>query len=88
MGIHPTLLVRALLRMAAVEMKHGRSLWTYAVTEPNGSTKTIEDTKGNMVEAGGVEPPSEKRYARKPTCLAQFGCFRLPRLERARNADG
>ena len=28
-----------------------------------------------MVEAGGVEPPSEKRYDTKPTCLAQFGCF-------------
>jgi len=25
-----------------------------------------------MVEAGGVEPPSEKRYGPKPTCLAQF----------------
>ena len=26
-----------------------------------------------MVEAGGVEPPSEKRYEPKPTCLSQFG---------------
>ncbi len=26
-----------------------------------------------MVEAGGVEPPSEKRYGPKPTCLSQFG---------------
>ena len=26
-----------------------------------------------MVEAGGVEPPSEKRYDAKPTCLSQFG---------------
>jgi hypothetical protein len=26
-----------------------------------------------MVEAGGVEPPSEKRYDTKPTCLSQFG---------------
>ena len=25
-----------------------------------------------MVEAGGVEPPSEKRYAAEPTCLSQF----------------
>jgi len=24
------------------------------------------------MEAGGVEPPSEKRYGSKPTCLAQF----------------
>jgi len=29
----------------------------------------------NMVEAGGVEPPSEKRYDAKPTCLAQFIVF-------------
>ena len=28
-----------------------------------------------MVEAGGVEPPSEKRYATEPTCLSQFVCF-------------
>src|SRR5882762_9988056 len=34
-----------------------------------------------MVEAGGVEPPSEKRYDTKPTCLAQFRCFRPPRSE-------
>jgi hypothetical protein len=26
-----------------------------------------------MVEAGGVEPPSEKRYEPKTTCLSQFG---------------
>jgi len=38
------------------------------------------------MEAGGVEPPSEKRYATKPTCLSQFGWFRQLRLERARNA--
>jgi len=41
-----------------------------------------------MVEAGGVEPPSEKRYATEPTCLSQFRLFRPPRLERARNAVG
>ena len=34
-----------------------------------------------MVEAGGVEPPSEKRYEPKPTCLAQFRLFRPPRSE-------
>ena len=34
-----------------------------------------------IVEAGGVEPPSEKRYDTKPTCLAQFHCFRPPRSE-------
>jgi hypothetical protein len=28
-----------------------------------------------MVEAGGVEPPSEKRYATEPTCLSQFVWF-------------
>ena len=41
-----------------------------------------------MVEAGGVEPPSEKRYATEPTCLSQFAQVRPPRLERARNAAG
>ena len=30
-----------------------------------------------MVEAGGVEPPSEKRYATEPTCLSQFVKFAL-----------
>ena len=30
-----------------------------------------------MVEAGGVEPPSEKRYATEPTCLSQFVRFAL-----------
>jgi len=25
-----------------------------------------------LVEAGGVEPPSEKRCAAEPTCLSQF----------------
>jgi hypothetical protein len=34
-----------------------------------------------LVEAGGVEPPSEKRNGPKPTCLAQFARFRLPRSE-------
>ena len=28
-----------------------------------------------MVEAGGVEPPSEKRCATEPTCLSQFVRF-------------
>jgi len=28
-----------------------------------------------MVEAGGVEPPSEKRCATEPTCLSQFVWF-------------
>jgi len=32
-----------------------------------------------MVEAGGVEPPSEKRYDTKPTCLSQFGVRPSPR---------
>jgi len=41
-----------------------------------------------MVEAGGVEPPSEKRYDTEPTCLAQFSWFRPPRSEWARNAAG
>jgi hypothetical protein len=34
-----------------------------------------------MVEAGGVEPPSEKRYGSKPTCLAQFRLVRRLRSE-------
>jgi len=32
-----------------------------------------------MVEAGGVEPPSEKRCATKPTCLSQFNRDSLAR---------
>ena len=28
-----------------------------------------------MVEAGGVEPPSEKRYGPKTTCLSHSICF-------------
>ena len=36
---------------------------------------TNPETQSEMVEAGGVEPPSEKRYEPKPTCLAQFICF-------------
>ena len=31
-----------------------------------------------MVEAGGVEPPSEKRYGSKPTCLSHSICFARP----------
>jgi adenine-specific DNA-methyltransferase len=34
-----------------------------------------------LVEAGGVEPPSEKRYGSKTTCLAQFRLFRQRRSE-------
>jgi hypothetical protein len=34
-----------------------------------------------MVEAGGVEPPSEKRCDTKTTCLAQFSLVRQPRSE-------
>ena len=41
-----------------------------------------------LVEAGGVEPPSEKRCATEPTCLSQFRLVRQSRLERARNAAG
>ena len=39
------------------------------------------ESMDKMVEAGGVEPPSEKRYGPKPTCLAQFRFFRPPRSE-------
>src|SRR5215469_2992451 len=48
----------------------------------------LKTNERRMVEAGGVEPPSEKRYATEPTCLSQFAQFRKPRLERARNAAG
>jgi hypothetical protein len=43
-----------------------------------GRLKTKAQT---MVEAGGVEPPSEKRYGSKPTCLAQFRLVRRLRSE-------
>jgi len=36
-----------------------------------------------VVEAGGVEPPSEKRYGSKPTCLSHSICF----ASRVRNAQ-
>jgi len=41
----------------------------------------IHERQSNLVEAGGVEPPSEKRYDTKPTCLAQFRLVRPPRSE-------
>ncbi len=41
----------------------------------------VADFWRRRVEAGGVEPPSEKRYGPKPTCLAQFRLFRQPRSE-------
>ena len=46
------------------------------------------ESERRRMEAGGVEPPSEKRYATEPTCLSQFRLVRPPRLERARNAAG
>jgi hypothetical protein len=42
---------------------------------------SLSNQEERMVEAGGVEPPSEKRYDTKPTCLAQFRLFRPPRSE-------
>ena len=51
------------------------------VTRENQTRQAIENKDVKMVEAGGVEPPSEKRYGSKPTCLAQFHWFRLPRSE-------
>jgi hypothetical protein len=38
-----------------------------------------------LVEAGGVEPPSEKRCDTKPTCLAHFGVRPGPRGPSARS---
>ena len=50
-----------------------------------GITETVRlvvsKTRLGMVEAGGVEPPSEKRYEPKTTCLAQFSFFRPLRSE-------
>ena len=60
-------------------------IWSAGVQERLSS---IDYRLRSMVEAGGVEPPSEKRYATEPTCLSQFRLFRPPRLERARNAAG
>ena len=34
------------------------------------TVQVIESTAVRIVEAGGVEPPSEKRYGPKPTCLS------------------
>jgi len=47
----------------------------------NGHRVFAKTGVSKMVEAGGVEPPSEKRYDTKPTCLAQFHLFRPPRSE-------
>jgi len=47
-----------------------RGLVEHSVNEPRVHAMTVVD---EMVEAGGVEPPSEKRYDTKPTCLSQFG---------------
>jgi hypothetical protein len=54
---------------------------------PRSGTKTVSNLE-QFMEAGGVEPPSEKRNATEPTCLSQFSLVRLPRSERARNAAG
>jgi hypothetical protein len=43
--------------------------------------QSLDYTSVVMVEAGGVEPPSEKRNDAKPTCLAQFSLVRPPRSE-------
>ena len=80
------------------------SLAAIFVTNPSTSLSTTQDsflwrdaTAGTghsalcarrLVEAGGVEPPSEKRYGSKTTCLARFRLFRQPRSERARNEIG
>jgi len=50
-------------------------------TRRTWSFQTVETAMNKLVEAGGVEPPSEKRCDTKPTCLAQFRCFRPPRSE-------
>jgi hypothetical protein len=50
-------------------------------TQKNETSQLIENKIERLVEAGGVEPPSEKRYGPKTTCLAQFRLFRQPRSE-------
>jgi len=45
------------------------SPWT--IVEPRWF-QLIDYNGFNVVEAGGVEPPSEKRCAAEPTCLSQF----------------
>jgi len=37
--------------------------------------KRSEGKSTRMVEAGGVEPPSEKPCYPKPTCLSRSDCF-------------
>jgi len=59
-----------------------------AVLERNLERIWIVAAPFEMVEAGGVEPPSEKRCDTKTTCLAQFSLVRPPRSEWARNAAG
>jgi hypothetical protein len=51
------------------------------VTRENENRQAIENKSLRLVEAGGVEPPSEKRYGSKTTCLARFRLFRQPRSE-------
>ena len=54
---------------------------TQKVHGKNQRLQLTENKSLEMVEAGGVEPPSEKRYGPKTTCLAQFRLFRQPRSE-------
>ena len=56
------------------------------VARENRACQAIENKSVKMVEAGGVEPPSEKRYGSKNYMLIAFDLFRRLRLERARRA--
>ena len=64
-------------RWATVSLSQLERHWNVAFESAINHYKSMR----NMVEAGGVEPQSEKRYDTKPTCLAQFRLFRPPRSE-------
>ena len=64
----------------ALFLSHGRAKGTPKVHGETEYPQLIETMALRMVEAGGVEPPSEKRYGPKPTCLSHSiwfaGCAR------------
>src|SRR5438477_11505465 len=56
-----------------------RSQFSILSSSANYGGVQCQGTRHKMVEAGGVEPPSEKRCATKPTCLSQFNRDSLAR---------
>jgi hypothetical protein len=66
----------------SIGTRSSQSCWIlFASSTSPCKGRQAENQSERMVEAGGVEPPSEKRCDTKPTCLAQFRCFRPPRSE-------